>query len=63
MPSEADPLGVDDWLTDKDILCWWDQQLYNTEIDEPRAWILDVAYVNRESKWMHIVELGSTWTP
>ena len=34
IPSETDPLGVGDWLTDKDILCWLNQEVYHMEIDE-----------------------------
>ena len=27
IPSETNPLGLGDWLTDKDILCWLNQEL------------------------------------
>ena len=37
IPSEATPLGVGDWLTDKDIVCWLDQEPCHMEIDEPRV--------------------------
>ena len=30
------------------------------EIDEPRAWTLAVAYIKRVSRWMQMVEFGST---
>ena len=30
-------LGVGDWLTDKDILCWLNQKLHHMEVDEPRV--------------------------
>ena len=36
IPSETTPLGVGDWLTDKDILCWLNQEVCHMEIDEPR---------------------------
>ena len=60
IPSKTNPLGIGDWLTDKDILCWLNQELYHTEIDEPRVWTLAVIYVNRVPKWMQIVDGGST---
>ena len=34
-PERNNPLGVGDWLTDKDILCWLHQELYHMEIDKP----------------------------
>ena len=34
VPSETTPLGVEDWLTDKDILCWLNQEPYHMEIDD-----------------------------
>ena len=27
IPRETDPLGVGDWLMDKDTLCWLNQEL------------------------------------
>ena len=49
IPSETTPLGVGDWLTDKDILCWLNQEVCHNEIDEPRAWTLAVIYMrNRQ---------------
>ena len=60
IPSETIPLGMGDWLTDKDILCWLNQELYHMEVDEPRVWTLAVAYIKIVSKWMQIVECGST---
>ena len=40
IPSEITPLGVGDWLTNKDIACWLNQEVSHNEIDEPRAWPL-----------------------
>ena len=53
-------LGVGDWLTDKDILCWLNQELYHMEIDEPHAWTLAVLCIKRLSKCMQMVESGTT---
>ena len=63
IPSESTPLGVGDWLTDKDILCGLNQELYHMEIDEPYVWTLVVAYIKRVSRWMPMVEFGSTLAP
>ena len=62
IPSETTPLGVGDWLTDKDILRWLNQELYHVEIDEPHAWTLAVLFIidKRLSKCMRIVESGTT---
>ena len=57
---ETTPLGVGDWLTDKDILCWLNQELHHMEIDEPRAWTLAVLYIKILSKCMQMVESGTT---
>ena len=56
IPRETTPLGV----TDKDILCWLNQELYHMEIDEPCVWTLAVTYIKRVPRWMQMVELGST---
>ena len=56
IPSETTPLGVGDWLTDKDIVCWLNQELCHIEIDEPRAWTLALLYIKRLSKYMERVE-------
>ena len=32
IPSETTPLGVGDWLTHKDIVCWLNQQLCHMEM-------------------------------
>ena len=42
------------------MLCWLNQELYHMEIDESHAWTLAVAYIKRVSRWMQIVESGST---
>ena len=62
IPSETTPLGVGDWLTDKDILCWLNQEVCHNEIDEPRAWTLAVIYIKRLSKYMQRVESGERMT-
>ena len=49
-----------DWLTDKDILCWLNQEVCHMEIDEPRAWTLAVLYIKRLSKCMRRVESATT---
>ena len=33
-----------EWLTDQDILCWLNQELYNMEIDVPCVWTIVVRY-------------------
>ena len=58
IPSETTPLGVGGWLTDKDILCWLNQEVCHNEIDEPRAWTLALLYIKRLSKYMQRVESG-----
>ena len=60
IPSETTPLGMGDWLTDKDILCWWNQELRHMEIGEPRTWTLEVLYIKRLSKCMRMVQSGTT---
>ena len=55
IPSKTIPLGVGDWLTDKDILCWLNQELYHMEVNEPRAWTLAVTYIKRLSLWLQMV--------
>ena len=40
-----------DWLTDKDILCWLNQEVRHNEIDKPRAWTLALLYLKRLSKY------------
>ena len=62
IPSETTPLGVGDWLTDKDILCWLNQEVCHNEIDEPRAWTLALLYIKRLSKYMQRVESGERMT-
>ena len=47
--NQIDPLGVGYWLTDKDILCYLNQELYHIEIHDPRAWTLAVSHINRVS--------------
>ena len=49
-----------DWLTDKDVSCCLNQELYHMVMDEPRASTLVIAYIKRVSKWMQMVEYGST---
>ena len=58
IPSETTPLGVGDWLTDKDIVCWLNQEVCHNEMDEPRAWTLALLYIKRLSKYMQRVESG-----
>ena len=54
-------LGVGDWSTDKDILCWLNQErCRHMEIDEPRPWTLAVLHIKRPFKCMRIVESGTT---
>ena len=53
IPSQTNPLGVGDLLTDKDILCWLNQELYHMKIDKPRSWTFAVTYIKRVSRWMH----------
>ena len=60
IPSETTPLGVGDWLTDKDILCWLNQELCHMKIHEPRAWALAVVYIKGLSNCMRMVESGTT---
>ena len=43
--GETTPLGVGDWLTDKDILCWLNQELYHMEIDESHVWTLIIIII------------------
>ena len=57
--SKTTPLGVGDWLTDKDILCWLNQGVCHMEIDEPRVWTMVVQYIKRLSKCMQRVESGT----
>ena len=57
--SETTPLGVGDWLTDKDIVCWLNQELCHMEIDEPRAWTLALLYIKKLSRYMERVESGT----
>ena len=57
--SETTPLGVGDWLTNKDIVCWLDQEVCHNEVDEPRAWTLAVLYIKRLSRCMQRVESGT----
>ena len=59
IPSETTPLGVGDWLTDKDIVCWLNQEVCHKEIDEPRAWTLAFLYIKRLSRYMERVESGT----
>ena len=47
IPSETTHLGVRDWLTDKNTLCWLNQELCHMEIDEPCAWTVAVLYLKR----------------
>ena len=47
-----------DWLTDKDIVCWLNQELCHMEIDEPRVWTLVLLYIKRLSRYMQRVESG-----
>ena len=58
IPSKTTPLGVGDWLTDKDIVCWLNQELRHMEIDEPLAWTLALLYIKRLSRYMQRVEPG-----
>ena len=58
IPSETTPLGVGDWLTDKDIVCWLNQEVCHNEMDEPRAWSLALLYIKRLSRYMQRVESG-----
>ena len=60
IPGETTSLGVGNWLMDKDILCWLNQELCHMETDEPRAWTLAVLYIKRLFKCMRIVESGTT---
>ena len=48
------------WLTDKDILCWLNQELCHMEIDEPCVWTLAATSIKTGSTWMQIVESCST---
>ena len=58
--SETTPLRVADWLTDKDIMYWWNQEVCHNEIGEPRAWSLALLYMKRLTKYMQRVESGET---
>ena len=58
IPSETTPTGLGDWLTDKDIVCWLNQEVCHNEIHEPRAWSLALLYIKRLSKYMQRVESG-----
>ena len=58
--SKITPMGMGDWLMDKDILCWLNQELCHMEIDEPRVGTLAVLYIKRLSKCMRMVEYGTT---
>ena len=60
IPRETTPLGVGDWLTDEDILCWLNKKLYHMEVDEPCACTFAVLYIKRASNCMRMVECGST---
>ena len=59
IPSETTPLGVGDWLADKDILCWLNQEVCHMELDEPCAWTLALLYIKTLSKHMERVESGT----
>ena len=59
IPSKTTPLWVRDWLTDKDIVCWLNQEVCHNEIDEPRAWTLPLLYIKRLSRCMQRVESGT----
>ena len=56
--SKTTPLGVGDWLADKDIVCWLNQEVCHNEIDEPRVWSLALLYIKRLSRYMRRVESG-----
>ena len=58
IPSETTPLGVGDWLTDKDIVYWLNQEVCHNEIDESSAWSLALPYIKRLSRNMQRVESG-----
>ena len=47
-------------MTDKDIVCWLNQELCHMEINEPRAWTLALLYIKRLSRYMLRVESGTT---
>ena len=59
IPSEITPLWVGDWLTNKDIVCWLNQEVCHNESDEPRAWTLALLYIKRLSGYMERVESGT----
>ena len=59
IPRETTSLGVGDWLTDKDIVCWLNQEVYHNEIDEPRVWTLALLYIKTLSRYMDRVESGT----
>ena len=59
IPSETTPLGVGDWLTDKDIVRWFNQEVCHNEINEPRAWTLALLYIKRLFSCMERVESGT----
>ena len=43
--DQTKPLVVGDGLSDKDILAWLHDKLYHSEVEEPRAWAMAVAYI------------------
>ena len=60
IPRERTPFGVGDWLIDKDIVCWLNQEVRHIEIDEPRVWSLALLYIKKLSKYMQSVESGES---
>ena len=59
IPSKVTFFGAGDWLLDKDILCWLNQELCHMEIDEPCG-TLAVLYIKRLFTCMRIVESATT---
>ena len=59
IPSEKTPLGCGDWLTDKDVECWLNQELCHMEVDEPHVWTVALLYISRLSTYTKRVESGT----
>ena len=57
--SKTALLEEGDRLTDKDMVCWLNPQVYHNEIGEPRVWTLAVVYIGRRSRCMLRVESGT----
>ena len=52
-PRETTPFGVGDWLTDKDTLCWFNQELCHMVIDETHVWTLVHGAIYQDTVQVH----------